>query len=248
MRIRSKALLIVPAAVAASLALGACGGDDSDETADDTSGTSEQVQTAPTADEECPPVGEEEYVDDFDDQLEGAQLLGALRDGGYIVFFRHTQTERDYADQADPDLVLGDCSTQRVLSEDGWQDARAIGAAFEDQQIPVGDVISSQYCRAWQTADLAFGSYEQRAELNFEPAEEYTEEQVQAMSDNLTPLLSAKPAAGENTILVGHDDVFESATGIYPEPQGVAYVVEPQGNGFELVARLDPDEWESLSG
>jgi hypothetical protein len=26
-------------------------------------------------------------------------------------------------------------------------------------------------------------------------------------------------------VIVGHDDVFEAATGIYPEPQGVAYIL-----------------------
>ncbi|MEM1309117.1 MAG: histidine phosphatase family protein, partial [Cyanobacteria bacterium P01_H01_bin.153] len=58
------------------------------------------------------------------------------------------------------------------------------------------------------------------------------------------PLLTAVPEPGTNTVIVGHDDVFESATGIYPEPQGVAYVVKPDGDGgFELVANLLPEDW-----
>ncbi|MEM6436187.1 MAG: hypothetical protein AAF773_20400 [Cyanobacteria bacterium P01_D01_bin.115] len=48
---------------------------------------------------------------------------------------------------------------------------------------------------------------------------------------------------GQNTVLIGHDDGFDAATDIYPEPQGVAYVVRPNGQRFELVANLNPDEW-----
>ncbi|XPM55999.2 MAG: histidine phosphatase family protein [Leptolyngbya sp. IPPAS B-1204] len=182
----------------------------------------------------------------FQDRLTGADLVNALRQGGYVIYFRHAQTEKDYADQVS--ATMGDCSTQRMLSEVGWQQARTIGKAFQNLQIPVGQVYSSEYCRAWQTADLAFGRYEKRAALNFPPAEEYTEEQVQQMRAAVMPMLTALPASGTNTVIVGHDDVFEAATGIYPEPQGVAYVVKPNGQGgFELVANLLPEEWAQLS-
>lgn len=177
--------------------------------------------------------------------LEGTALVEALRQGGFIVYFRHAQTEKDYADQVS--AIPGDCSTQRMLSEKGWQEARSIGKAFAALSIPVGEVTASQYCRAWQTADLAFGKYRQDAALNFEPAEDYTDAQVAAMRSRLAPLLTQKPAAGTNTVIVGHDDPFEAATGIYPEPQGVAYVVEPRGNGkFRLRARLEPADWAAL--
>ena len=168
-----------------------------------------------------------------------------LRRGGYVVFIRHGQTEQDYADQVS--AVMGDCSTQRMLSEAGWQQARTIGKAFGDKRIPVGAVFSSQYCRAWQTADLAFGRFEPRAELNFAPSEDYTEEQIAQMRSGILPFLTEVPQPGTNTVVVGHDDVFEAATEIYPAPQGVAYVVQPKGNGqFDLVARLGDGEWALL--
>lgn len=170
------------------------------------------------------------------------ELVEALRDGGHVIFIRHAQTERDYADQID--AVMGDCSTQRTLSEEGWHEAREIGDAFERLGIPVGAVVSSQYCRAWQTADLAFGAYEQNADLNFEPAETYTDEQTAAMRDRVVPHLGTVPPAGVNTVLVGHDDPFEAATGIYPEPMGITFVIVPQGDGgFEILGSIDPDAW-----
>lgn len=182
---------------------------------------------------------------DFQDKLTGTELLNALQEGGYVIYFRHAQTEKDYADQVTADV--NNCSTQRVLSEEGWQQARTIGAAFQENSIPVGEVITSEYCRAWQTAGLAFGKYEKNSALNFLPFEDYTEEQVAQMRDNVMPLLTAVPTSGMNKVIVGHDDIFEAATGIYPDPQGLAYILRPDGNGnFELVANMLPEEWSQL--
>ncbi|MEO0887618.1 MAG: histidine phosphatase family protein, partial [Cyanobacteria bacterium J06648_10] len=153
----------------------------------------------------------------------------------------------EHADQADPNMSLDDCETQRKLNDVGLQQSEDIGAAFAEKDIPVGQVIASEYCRAWQTADLAFGTHTKNAKLNFLPFEDYTDEQVEEMKANVTPLLTEAPAAGTNTVIVGHDDIFESATGIYPDPQGIAYVLTPDGSGgFTLQANLLPEEWAQL--
>ena len=174
------------------------------------------------------------------------ELVAALQDGGHVIYIRHAMTESDYADQVD--ATMGDCATQRVLSEAGWEQARDIGASFEVLEIPVAQVIASEYCRAWQTADLAFGRYVKNADLNFLPVADFSDEQMAEMSERVTPFLSAVPVDGLNTVIVAHDDPFEAATGIYPEPQGVAYVVRPLGDdGFELLARVPADAWVSTA-
>ena len=156
---------------------------------------------------------------------------------------QYAQTEKDYADQAEPTMNLDDCETQRKLSDVAIQQAKDIGAAFEAKEIPVGKVVTSQYCRAWQTAELAFGTYEKDAKLNFLPFEDYTPKQVEEMNANVMPFLTEVPAPGTNTVIVGHDDIFEAATGIYPDPQGMAYVLKPAGNGsFTLEANELPEE------
>ncbi|SEQ02477.1 Broad specificity phosphatase PhoE [Loktanella sp. DSM 29012] len=168
------------------------------------------------------------------------ELVDALQSGGHVLYLRHAMTETDYADQVA--AKLGDCATQRVLSEVGWQQAKAIGSAISGLEIPVGEVISSEYCRAWQTADLAFGDYRQDAALNFAPAEDYKQSDLDMMSANVTAAISQIPQDG-NLVIVGHDDPFEAATGIYPEPQGVAYVIAPTGDGFTVLGRIGPDDW-----
>ena len=165
------------------------------------------------------------------------QLKTELLKGGHIIYIRHTQTDRDYVDQADPKFVLGDCNSQRKLNAQGIADARYIGTSFEKQKIPVGDVIASEYCRAWQGADYAFGRHTKDARLNFLPFEDYTDEQVEEMKTTVMPLLTALPQAGKNTVIFGHDDIFEAATGIYVAPQGTAYVLTPDGKGgFDIQA------------
>jgi broad specificity phosphatase PhoE len=184
---------------------------------------------------------------EFQDKLSSQQLLTALQTGGHVIYFRHAQTVKDYADQADPNIDLNNCETQRKLSEVGIQQAKDIGAAFTAKNIPVDDIITSQYCRAWQTAELAFGRYEKDPKLNFLPFEDYTDEQVEEMKANVMPLLTAVPQTGKNTVIVGHDDIFEAATGIYPDPQGIAYVLTPDGKGgFVIQANLLPEEWSAL--
>lgn len=169
-------------------------------------------------------------------------LIAALAGGGHVIYLRHAQTERDYADQVTADPA--DCATQRVLSEEGWHQAREIGARIAALGIPVGEVRSSEYCRAWQTADLAFGRYEKDPALNFAPAEDYDAAQWSAMAAGVLPYLTVPPADGGNRVVVGHDDPFEAATGIYPEPQGVAYVIRPGGDGgFEILGHIPPDGW-----
>jgi broad specificity phosphatase PhoE len=182
---------------------------------------------------------------DIANPLPPQRLVEALRAGGNVIFIRHAATEREGADQVS--AVMGDCATQRMLSEAGWRQARALGEAFRRLNIPVGEVISSEYCRAWQTADLAFGRYTKDAALNFEPAEDYTDAQKAAMRDRVRRLLSAVPPADRNTVLVGHDDPFEAATGVYPEPMGVTWVIRPGGpQGFTLLGQIKPGDWRGL--
>lgn len=173
-------------------------------------------------------------------ELPREALIDAMKSGGVVLYIRHTQTESDYADQVSAEI--GNCATQRVLSEDGWADARKIGQALATLDLNIVEVISSEYCRAWQTADLAFGTYETNAALNFEPYEDYSKAQFKTMRDRVSPLLTT-PTEGVR-VVVGHDDPFEAATGIYPEPQGVAFLIRPDGTGdFEVLGQITPDQW-----
>ena len=181
-------------------------------------------------------------------KFDRSSLLQDLKNGGYIIYFRHATTERDYADQADPLMSLDDCNSQRKLSLQGIRESYDIGLAFASKAIPIGQIIVSEYCRSWKTANFAFGEWTQKdSRLNFLPYEDYTDDHVELMEKNVMPLLTQSPLPGINTVIVGHDDIFESATGIYPEPQGIAYILDPDGkDGFEVIANVLPSEWAKL--
>lgn len=197
----------------------------------------------------------EQNGENFVNKLDDTDLVSALRDGGHVIYIRHAKTVKDWGDQASPDLDLSDCSTQRRLSDEGKADAKVIGEGIKAAGIPVGDVISSDYCRAYNTADLAFGRYTKNSNLNFLPCVECTPEEYKEYAARVAPLMSALPETGKNTVLVGHDDPFQGVTmpivpenGIYPAPMGVAYIAKPLGDGkFDLVAKINPNEWQSLA-
>jgi phosphohistidine phosphatase SixA len=91
--------------------------------------------------------------------LAPALALGAeegwhlLRRPSTIVLFRHA-TAPGTGDPAG--FRLDDCRTQRNLDRQGRAEARAIGEAFRARGISVSKVLASQWCRSWETAELAF--------------------------------------------------------------------------------------------
>src|SRR3954447_6582381 len=88
-------------------------------------------------------------------QLTNAALLDALRTGGFVLYFRHTST--DFGQNDDRMTGYEDCSLQRNLTEQGRDEARAIGRAIKALRIPVGEVLSSPFCRTMETGRLIFG-------------------------------------------------------------------------------------------
>ena len=179
----------------------------------------------------------------FNNKMGDKKLLRKLQSGGMVIYLRHTTTEIDYADQADPNMSLDDCSTQRMLNTQGIAEAEAIGAGFEANDIVIGKVITSEYCRAKDTATIAFGEIDTvDSNLNFLPFEDYTEEQLDTYHDRVAPMLSTGTDNG-NKVIVGHDDPFEGTTNIYPDPQGTAYVIDPKGDSFKIIAKMQPNDW-----
>jgi phosphohistidine phosphatase SixA len=87
----------------------------------------------------------------------GEALLAELRAGAALLM-RHTQTVAGVGDP--PGWRLGQCATQRNLDERGIAHAQRIGRWFEAQRLAVTTVRNSPWCRARDTARLAFGRSE----------------------------------------------------------------------------------------
>ncbi len=169
-----------------------------------------------------------------------ASLKNKLQSGGFVIFLRHTATDRTQIDRDRDDL--SNCQSQRNLSESGREQARMIGDAMRKLDIPIGTVLSSPYCRCQDTAELAFGSSVVRRELRFGVGDDLL--QTSKLAASLQTLLSTPPALGTNTVLVSHTANLKEATGIWPQPEGAAYVFKPlQDQGFEFLGRIPPNSW-----
>lgn len=174
------------------------------------------------------------------DALTGAELLTALRQGGFVLYFRHTATDFGQSDEGMTSYA--DCAKQRNLTEQGREQAREIGAAIRQLKIPVGKVLSSPYCRTTETATLAFGRAEKSRDLTGGP--------VSSEPTRYAPLrkqLGTAPKPVTNTMLVGHGNPFRSIAGAPHLSEGEAALIEPLGeSAFRIRARIRIEQWEEL--
>jgi phosphohistidine phosphatase SixA len=150
-------------------------------------------------------------------------VLAALREGGHVLFIRHTATTgTDTTD--DP----ADCGRQRNLSAAGRADAEALGDAFAALEIPVTEVRSSPWCRAFDTATLAFDDATTDDRL------------LPSVQPGFRSLLEEPPAAG-NRVLVGHYSTIGEAVGLDLDEGETAVFAA----GGELVATRTLDDWRT---
>lgn len=171
----------------------------------------------------------------------GAALLGALRSGGYILYFRHAAT--DFGQNDDHMTGYEDCATQRNLTDKGRAEARAIGAMLRELKIPVGDVLASPFCRTMETAQLIFGRATAAPAVRGGPVQPASPERYAA----LRQLLATPVRGGVNLVIVSHGNPYRAAVGGPYLAEGEAAVIEPGGNdGFRELARVRLDQWQAL--
>jgi len=176
------------------------------------------------------------------DTLAGPRLLSALREGGLIIYFRHTST--DFGQNDDQMSGFEDCARQRNLTDRGREEARRIGAAIRRLRIPIGEVLASPFCRTRETAELIFGRATVSTAVRAGPgipgsSERYAE---------LRKLLAGAPSPGSNLVIASHGDPFRAVANFTYLAEGEAAVVQPLGpQGFKVIARIPKDGWDALA-
>lgn len=160
-------------------------------------------------------------------------LWALLKGGGQVVLIRHALTTPGVGDP--PGMKLDDCSTQRNLSDEGRGHARQLGEAFRQRGIPVGQVLASPWCRAIETAKLAFD----KAPAISPPLGNVfgRPERTAGQLAGLKPLAGQKPLGG-NTVMVSHGSTILALTGVSPDTAEMV-VLTPQGGGrFTVAGRM----------
>lgn len=168
-------------------------------------------------------------------------LASRLREGGYIIVFRHCITDWSQQDAAGENFE--DRSAQRNLSKEGEEQATAMGKAIKALDIPILAVLSSPMWRCRDTADLAFGQCQVSVEL-FRRGAEYRAMRI--------VLLSTELDSPQNLVLITHQDLLlPIIDGLRRDQlkEGDCLVVRPRGEAdFDVVAQVTPDDWAKLAG
>lgn len=150
----------------------------------------------------------------------------ALREPGAVAIMRHALAPGT----GDPaNFTLDDCDTQRNLDARGRAQARRLGEALRERGLTFDAVLSSQWCRGLETAELlGLGAVEEAPVLNSFFRDRSTRD---AQTRELRALLRQQD---KRLMLVTHFVNIRALTG-----QGVS-------SGETLVIRMAPDGIEVL--
>ena len=115
----------------------------------------------------------------FSDQ----NILSSLKEGSKIIFIRHAYAPGN----GDPkNFKIDDCFTQRNLNKVGIEQSMIIGKFFREHNIKIDRVLSSEWCRCKDTANLAFKNFQTFKALNsfYDPRFAQNEdEQIKELKD-----------------------------------------------------------------
>lgn len=162
-------------------------------------------------------------------------LWSQLQQGGHIILMRHAVTIPGIGDPSN--FMLGDCSTQRNLSEQGRDDARRIGRMFREKSIPVADVWTSRWCRCIDTALLAFENAKTMSILDSifnDDAKRAAEKTAEAMR------VITRTGLKGNLVLVTHQQNIQALVGESLSSGEMLVTRRDQSGRLKLLGRLQP--------
>lgn len=152
---------------------------------------------------------------------------------GAIVLFRHANAP-GVGDP--PGHRLGDCTTQRNLDDAGREQARRIGQTLRARKVPVRRVLSSQWCRTRETAQLAFPGL-----VRDEPLfNSFFEDRSSAPAQTAAALALLKRWRGPGVLVVSTHQVNITALTGATVASGEGVVVRVGAAGLEVVGRVLP--------
>ena len=174
-------------------------------------------------------------------------LATALKAGGHVIVLRHGAT---FADQADTDpLNFDNVAAQRKLNDQGKTLAKGFGESLRQAGVPVGKVYTSKYNRAYETATLAgFTDIETTADLT-EGGLVVSPNENGRRAEALRKMLATPPKPGTNTVLITHKPNILDALGKdwFDVAEGEASIFRPMNGTYQLVARVQMNEWARIS-
>ena len=163
-----------------------------------------------------------------------ADPMAAAATPGAVLLMRHA-TAPGTGDPAN--LRLGDCATQRNLSDAGRDEARRIGQRFRAAGLDFDRILHSEWCRTTETAELL----DLGPVTPFPPANSFFSNRSTAdrQTADLLAYLASLPE-DERVLIVTHQVNITALTGIVPR-SGEIVVTLRSGAGLEVLDRLLPE-------
>jgi phosphohistidine phosphatase SixA len=175
------------------------------------------------------------------------QLVQSLRAGGYNIVVRHGAT---FSNQADTDPYnFDDIARQRNLNDKGKELATAFGNAIRRVGVPVGEVYTSKFNRAYETAVRAgFEGIEPTVDLT-EGGLVVTPDENNRRALAFRRMLANVPGKGKNNFFITHKPNIIDALGKdwFDVKEGEASIFKPEGGKYRLVARVQMEDWPQLA-
>ena len=126
-------------------------------------------------------------------------LIKELKQGGKLIFIRHAYAPGS----GDPNnFNLNDCSTQRNLSDEGRKQAEYIGEFFKNKKIKIDQVLSSEWCRCKETAEIAFTDFSTNSFLNSFYSNKFAKNKNKQINDLKNYIDKFK--SNKNLVLITH--------------------------------------------
>jgi phosphohistidine phosphatase SixA len=162
-----------------------------------------------------------------------AAAWAALREGGHIILMRHATTTPGVGDP--PNFRLNDCATQRLLSDAGRAQAKAIGAALRERGVRADRVLSSAWCRCVDTAELmGLGPVEV-----FEPLNSFfAKGDAEARQTEAVKMFIRGWKGPGTLILVTHQVNVTALTDVFPA-SGEMVVLRPDGQQIGRIPSVE---------
>ena len=157
----------------------------------------------------------------------------ALQSGNHFALLRHAIAP---GTGDPPQFMLGQCATQRNLSDEGRDQAVKIGHSFRENGILSARVFSSQWCRCMQTAELlGLGPVAELTTLNsFYQRYERRQSRTQMLLQWLAGQDLERPL-----VLVTHQVNITALTGIYPGSGELVIVHRSNTGVITVIATIE---------
>lgn len=190
--------------------------------------------------------------DKFKIEVYQSELANKILNGGYLLVFRHAERERwkdvQMYDSVEATYKLNGEDTYFknavCLSKKGMKQAKMIGEILTDIKLPIFSVASSPSCRARQTAEVAFGGYDEikniflyRGPFN-ESREEFSSKLKEQLLEYNIPDNSNLVISAHNALI--HRELFDKIIKEieFDLGQGGFYVIEIKDKKLILLGKF----------